>query len=270
MQGGELALKAAPGGVGAEARLALQPVPDAAATAFGPERLALAAATRHRTIVVLVDELQAATPADTQTGKRDATARRTSASSHSSRRRWPPQHPHHVARQQDEQGLSQRLVPINIGNLDGDATRDALEIPFADAGRSITGEALDLLADSTNGYPYAVQWVGYHAREQAAQSTVVTIDHAQRSVKLMEQRLEATIYASRWQEISTTDRADLQTAARLVTASGSASTADIAAELGKPPSDLTLTVTGCSTSTTSSTPANTERSSSPSPGSPSG
>lgn len=237
-----LDLKAAPGGVDAEAHLNLSPTsPSTARSSYGMlEEIGRAAVARRRTIVVLVDEIQAASITDLK----ELTA---ALQQLANVQRLPvglvavglPSTHHLLHRADVSPGFAGRLRPIEIGNLDHNATRDAIEIPFLDAEREVEPKAVELLAEHSNGYPYAIQLAGYHCWDQATGAATVTIEHAERAVAIVHETLETQIFNGRWDAISPADRHYLYIAAQLRDSTSTTSTSAIADLLGRAPATLT-------------------------------
>jgi hypothetical protein len=71
-----------------------------------------------------------------------------------------------------------------VGPLDAAATREALEVPAAELGVSFEPEAVQRIAEATQGYPYFLQEWGKHAWNVADASpiTTQTVDIASREV----------------------------------------------------------------------------------------
>jgi hypothetical protein len=131
----------------------------------------------------------------------------------------------------------ERQPQHEIGNLDQGATRDALELPILDAGRTITDDALARLVDASGGYPYAIQVIGAQAWLADITTDTITLDHAHHAEQRMLQILEEQLYTSRWDDLSDLQQRYVLTAAGLSTRDG-ASTPAIAAALGRSTSDL--------------------------------
>lgn len=89
-----------------------------------------------------------------------------------------------------------------LGLLDSSATRVALQEPAREAGRPMTDEAAELLADSSGGYPYAVQLVGHHAWRASAGSASIDVGHVEPAIAAAQAELATGLYASRWQDAS--------------------------------------------------------------------
>jgi len=118
-----------------------------------------------------------------------------------------------------------------LDNLSAEETRVALEQPFVDAGRRIDTAALRRLVSYTNGYPYAIQEVGHHTWDAAGDHEVVTDAHARSGIARSAPTFDA-IFARRWEKLSPTQRAYMAAFAALADDNGSASTSEIAAKLG--------------------------------------
>lgn len=232
----EVSLKAAPGGVGVEARFGARERPLAGSSVHALlEQLASAAKKRHRTIVMLADELQAATAADLrQLG--------VSIQDVANVRRLPlalvaaglPNT--QQAFQHAKVTFLERFEVASIGLLGDGDTRDAIEIPIIDAGRRITPAALDILARVSGGYPYAIQLAGSFCWDAAGADVELTVRHARVAARKTKDELEDGVFLSSWERVSPGDRAYLIAAAGAMTSEGDARTADIAERLGRHPS----------------------------------
>ncbi|MEY2445128.1 MAG: hypothetical protein QOE00_1708 [Ilumatobacteraceae bacterium] len=235
----EVAVKAAPVGVGVEARFGRGDVRVVAHSIHSLlEQLARAAAKRHRTIVILADELQAATPDDLRqlgvTIQDVANVQRlpvalVGAGLPNTQQTF----------QQANVTFLERLRLETIGLLGEGDTRDALEIPITDSGRRITGAALDILATTSGGYPYAVQLVGSYCWDAAGQEGEITARHARIAERKTNAELQGGVFLTSWQRVSPADRTYLVAAAAVRNAQGESRTADIAEHLGRVPSAAT-------------------------------
>lgn len=238
---GGMDLKAAPGGVGAEARIGVVRDRDAPTSAYGMlEELGRIAAVRHGVIVIAADELQAAS----QTDLKEVAA---AVQQLTNVQRLPVSlvavglpSTRHVLRSADvSPGFTERLEPIKISNLNAGATRDALETPFLDAGRGIEPDAVDRLVEASHGYPYGIQVVGHACWQAAGDADVVTTEHADVACDRLIETLDRQIYAGRWQTMSPGDRHYLYVAAQLCDHREVVSTGAIAAALNREPSNVT-------------------------------
>jgi hypothetical protein len=230
---GEVVVKAAPAGVGAEARVGTRDRAGAPGGFHLLEQLGRIAAERQRTILLLADELQAADIADLrQLG--------VSAQHLTMTLRLPVAvlgaglpHTMRLLRTSGVTFLERQLV-TTIGALDPASTRDAIEIPFVDAGRSVAADALEHLASASGGYPFAVQVVGYHAWEVAGDDDRVTVAHAKGASRLAIRHLERTVFEGSWERIGRADRAVLYLAATLADRSDTLTMASLADAIGRP------------------------------------
>lgn len=125
-----------------------------------------------------------------------------------------------------------------LGNLDTDATREALLEPATAQGVRWADDALDHVIDLTEGYPSFVQEYGYAVWEAKGRATLIDADIARAGVE--QARLNvARQYRSVWRGVTPAGRDYLQALAEL---GGEARTADVAAALGRRPNELTMTL----------------------------
>ena len=201
------------------------------------EHLARVAAKRHRTIVILADELQAATPDDLRelgvTIQDVANVQRlplalVGAGLPNTQQTF----------QQANVTFLERLRLETIGLLNEGDTRDALEIPIIDSGRGITAAALDILAKASGGYPYAIQLVGSYCWDAAGNDAEITV-----GMRIAERKtsgdLQGGVFVTSWSALLRPDRTYLVAAAAVRNAEGESRTADIAEHLGRVPSATT-------------------------------
>ena len=232
---GGVDLKAAPAGVGAEARVRVGSGAQRASSAYGMlAELGQLGARRHGVVIIAADELQAASSEDLQ--------ELTAAIQQLANVQGLPVcliavglpatgHLLHSARVSP--GFAERLVPLRVENLDAAATRDALATPFHDAGRDIDPAAVELLVTATGGYPYAIQLAGHSCWQAAGDTGDVTTTHAHTAERHLHSTLDAQIYEPRWNAMSPSDRQYLATAAQLCDDHEVVTTAAIANALGR-------------------------------------
>ena len=125
-----------------------------------------------------------------------------------------------------------------IGDLDTQATRRALVEPAAAAGVSYHPDALEMLADATNGYPYFVQLFGYHAWEIAQPNSgdVIGADAVQQALERAD--IDVTnLFVSRLSSATSSERDFIVALAQLV-GDGTARRSDIARMLGRTTSSI--------------------------------
>ena len=201
------------------------------------EHLGALAADKGRGVLVAVDEIQDVAPADL--------SMLAQALQIATKRAGFPiglvaaglPHTRRVLRNVPGSPFLERQPAHEIGNLDLAATRDALELPIVEAGRQIEAEALRRIVAASGGYPYAIQVIGAAVWLADVTADVITVEHA----RLAEQRLSATLvdqlYESRWEDLPPVLQDYVRAAAALIGPQG-ASTAGIAASLGRTTSDL--------------------------------
>ena len=125
-----------------------------------------------------------------------------------------------------------------LGNLDVDATREALLEPAAAQGVRWTDEAIEHVSELTEGYPSFVQEYGYAVWEARGAATLIDLDISAAGVA--QARLNvARQYRSVWRGVTPAGRDYLQALAEL---GGEARTADVAAALTRKPNELTMTL----------------------------
>ena len=164
----------------------------------------------------------------------------------------------------------ERQDEIRIGNLTHTDTVDAIEQPILNAGRSITAAALEYLAEHTGGYPYAIQLAGKHTWDAAGDHNPMTIAHARTGMEQTTRTLATNLYQTRWEDLAEHERRYLHATALLTTADNETSTRQIADHLKLEPRLLSPLAPGSSTPVTSCAPAATATSRSTSPASPRG
>lgn len=89
-----------------------------------------------------------------------------------------------------------------LGPLDDPSTRQALQKPAEHAGRPMTADAAELLADASGGYPYAIQLLGHHAWRASRGSATIDARHTPAAIEAADNELASGLYESRWQDAS--------------------------------------------------------------------
>lgn len=228
----EVSIKAAPGGVGVEARFAARQRHAGPSVHSLLEHLAATARKRHRTVVLLADELQSAAADDLrQLG--------VSIQDVANVRRLPlalvgaglPNTQQTL--QQAKVSFLERFNFTAIGLLTAGDTGDAIEIPITDAGRRITPAALDILVKASGGYPYAIQLAGSFCWDAAGEENELTARHARVAARKTSDELSHGVFVTSWQRVPPGDRTYLVAAAQVISPEGEARTADIADRLGR-------------------------------------
>lgn len=92
-----------------------------------------------------------------------------------------------------------------IGPLDRDAAADALRIPVRRHGGDFTDDALALLVDASDGYPYFLQEYG-KAIWNLAPVSPFQVDDAQLAVEIGRSHLDEGFFPSRWNRTTERER----------------------------------------------------------------
>jgi hypothetical protein len=123
-----------------------------------------------------------------------------------------------------------RATPFPISAVAVPEVRSALAATFATAGKHVDAAALDEMALASEGYPFMIQLVGYHAWRAAPGA--IDVDTAMRGIAAARGRLAATVLDPALADCSRVDREFLHAMA------GSATpvrTSTVAARLGVSP-----------------------------------
>lgn len=229
----ELSVAANVGVVKASATIASRPPPSTARTADVLERALRRAGEfaqrRHNGLLVTIDEAQVVEPVPDLAGLAAAVQMVTMRSE------LPiavvlaglPEFVHHA---RGAGTFFERLDTTAVGNLGHDSIAMALVKPASDRRVRFTDDALALLIDVSEGYPYLVQLVGWHSWQAASGSPTIDLDTARKGVREAQQRLSA-LFESRWNDLSGQQRRVVSEVARL--GPGPARISDVAGRMGK-------------------------------------
>jgi hypothetical protein len=114
--------------------------------------------------------------------------------------------------------------------VEADEVRTALEVPIADAGRSISPDALDIAVAGTRGYPFMIQLVGLETWRASQDIVEITSEHAQRGVERARRKIGQLVHEPALADLSPTDRSFLVAMAQ--DAQGPSRISDVAQRLG--------------------------------------
>ncbi len=120
---------------------------------------------------------------------------------------------------------------VEIGPLDESAARQALQAPAAQHKVAFTGDALALITQQTQGYPYFLQEWGKHSWDCANASPITATDVATAS-EFAEAELDAGFFRVRFDRLTLAEKRYLRAMADL--GAGPHRSGDIAHALGKP------------------------------------
>lgn len=190
---------------------------------------------RNRALLLVIDELQAATPVDLAAlsgslqllanGEHLPIAMIAAGLSNTKA----------VIRNVAGTTFIERQDELRIGNLSEADTIEALEQPVRKAGRTISRAALHHLADHTEGYPYAIQLAGKHTWEAAGDHISITLAHSRTGAEHSSRTLTTNLYQARWEDLADYERRYLQAAAELTKVTAEVSTRAIAEHLNLEP-----------------------------------
>jgi hypothetical protein len=127
-----------------------------------------------------------------------------------------------------------------LGALDLPDAREALAGPAAQAGRPMSAAAVDVLLELAGGYPYAIQVAGHFAWRASSSASQITVTHARAAVPRIESDL-AQLFRSRWDDASPREREYLAALARLTEADAGArppNGGQVAAALAQAPTSV--------------------------------
>lgn len=112
-------------------------------------------------------------------------------------------------------GYLERAEWHEINLLDRSQTLQALQGPAKAAGRPMTTEAAEILAEACGGYPYAIQLYGQHAWRAATGSRTIGVEAAKTAVPRAERELERGLYEGRWAHTTPREQEYLTAVAQL-------------------------------------------------------
>lgn len=118
-----------------------------------------------------------------------------------------------------------------VGPLDDDSAEEAIRVPMEDAGAAIDDDALAVIVDRTEGYPYFLQEWGAHSWNVAAQSPV-TVTDVEAASDDATAALDASFFRVRFDRLTPREQEYLRAMAAL--GPGPHRSGDIAAELRVP------------------------------------
>ncbi|MBF0661768.1 MULTISPECIES: AAA family ATPase [unclassified Rhodococcus (in: high G+C Gram-positive bacteria)] len=146
--------------------------------------------------------------------------------------------PHLPAVLSASKSYSERLFTYHrIGRLDRDAADHALIAPAQREDVEFTRDALDLLYETADGYPYFVQAYGKATWDLAADSPITAAD-VRVAAPTAEEELAVGFFGSRYERATPAEREYMRAMADLSGDDGPIATSKIAAELGRKPASL--------------------------------
>ncbi len=205
--------------------------PPPSGSAFGLiQRLAGDAARRRRQVIVWVDEAHNATREDVvvlaAVMQELANVRRLPVAV------WAAGLPEARHRWIDAASPLERQRFTVVGNLGRDDAVAALAIPIREAGGVVDDEVVEQLAAASNGFPYVIQLIGYHAWEAAGDGPL-DADAARTGIRRAVDELQPQLFVARWRQLTPALRDYVAAAAEVEDpATGLVSSSAVAQRLG--------------------------------------
>ena len=132
----------------------------------------------------------------------------------------------------------ERLETVSLGRLSEFEATAALERPAAERGVTIAPEALRAMVHASEGWPYALQLVGFHAWEAAGGAARIEAHHAEAGIALATERLGRS-FTARLETLRPGELAYLEAVVSL--GPGSVRTTTVASYLGRTDAQLAPT-----------------------------
>ncbi|MDR1015309.1 MAG: ATP-binding protein [Coriobacteriales bacterium] len=123
-----------------------------------------------------------------------------------------------------------RAFQHRLDAVPNDEVAFALRKTIETSGRSIGSEALGLAAESTQGFPFMIQLVGYNIWRQNPQRKAISLEDTKNGIELAGSDMRRMIFESTIHDLSEQDIRFLVTLARI---NGESDTAQIAAAWGR-------------------------------------
>ena len=130
--------------------------------------------------------------------------------------------------QHDTVSFLRRAWHYRMENIPADALREGVRELAQMSGKTVEPAALELMVETTQGFPFMVQLVGYEVWRQCAGSTI-TLDDARAGAEKAKAHMQRSIYEGTYQDLAAGDKRFL--AAMLPDATTS-TLADIAERMG--------------------------------------
>lgn len=99
-----------------------------------------------------------------------------------------------------------RAERFEVGSLNGVDAAAALRVPIEERGRQIDAEALAQAVAASHGFPFYVQLVGHRMWRAAADSRVLSVDHATVAIEEANARMGALVHEPAVRALSEVDR----------------------------------------------------------------
>lgn len=102
-----------------------------------------------------------------------------------------------------------RADRYHLGPVELDEVRRALEDPIVTAGRHVSAEALDVMVEGTQGYPFLIQLVGSHCWRVCRTADSISLADVESGVASAQRRLGSLVHAPALADASDVDKSFL-------------------------------------------------------------
>jgi hypothetical protein len=98
-----------------------------------------------------------------------------------------------------------RSEQFSLGSVTEPDTIDAIESPIIAYGKQIAPDALEMAAESSMGFPFLMQLIGYHAWLTGKQDDVITVADVQKAFAKAKQQMDRKVYLPALHDLSEKD-----------------------------------------------------------------
>ena len=102
-----------------------------------------------------------------------------------------------------------RADRYHLGAVEFDEVRRALEEPIEESGRRVAADALDVMVEATQGYPFLIQLVGSHCWRVRGATNEISLADAEVGVANARRRLGSLVHAPALGDLSDIDKSFL-------------------------------------------------------------
>ena len=122
-----------------------------------------------------------------------------------------------------------RAFQRHLSSIPDADIRDAVQTTIGDNGKHIDDSALESFVEAVEGFPYAMQLIGYHAWRYAGENDTITLANVEKSIVRCAQEMEYTIIKPTLRECSPREFEYLK---MMVQDDGPSSTSEVAHRMG--------------------------------------
>lgn len=99
-----------------------------------------------------------------------------------------------------------RATPVTLKDIPLDLVKDSFVQVFGENGKTLTDRALETATQATRGYPFMIQLVGYHIWAKARADGLIETDQVEQGVDAAMIRLGETVHEPAVEDLSAVDR----------------------------------------------------------------